>query len=88
MFLVSGVVPFFRNMACFVINNIVRLSKFFLFWWFFLPFNFPSYPFSPSYGLGLGVRGGPPWCLPFGSSLASFVFADPFYFAMGSVDYF
>jgi hypothetical protein len=50
----------------------------FFFWWFFLPFNLPFYLFSPSYGLGLGVRGGTPWCLPFGSSLAPFVFMDPF----------
>ncbi len=29
------------------------------FWWFFLPFSFPSCPFSPSCGFSLGVRGGP-----------------------------
>ncbi len=50
------------------------------FMWFFLPFSFFSSPFSASYGLSLGVRSGPPWHLPFGSSLASIVFMNTFHF--------
>lgn len=49
-----------------------------------LALQLPSYPFSPSCSLGLGVRGGPPWHLPFRSSSTSFVFMDPFRFAMGN----
>ncbi len=71
-------------------SSSVPLSSFssLFFIWFFLLLNFFSSPFSPSYGLGLGVKGGPPWCLPFGSSLASIVFMDTFHFMMGNVYYF
>jgi hypothetical protein len=34
--------------------------------------------------LGLGIRGGPPWHLPFGSSLALIIFIDTFHFTIGS----
>ncbi len=53
MFLVLGVVPFFRSMACFVINNIVRLSRFF-FGVVLLALQLPFLPFFPLLWLGLG----------------------------------
>jgi hypothetical protein len=78
---------FFLIMACFVISNIVRFSRFF-FLVIPLALQLLSCHFSPSYGLGLGVRGGPHWHLPFGSSLASFIFTNPFRFMMGSANCF
>jgi hypothetical protein len=83
MFFVPGVVLFFCSLACLIINNIVRFSKFF-FLVVLLALQLPSYPFSPP--CGLGVRGAPPWHLLFGSFSASFVFMDPFRFMMGNAN--
>ncbi len=80
MSLVLTVVPFFCGVACLVISNIILFFRLFLQVVRFL-FQLPFLPLHPSYGFGLGVRGGPPWCLPFGFSLALFVFVIPFHFA-------
>jgi hypothetical protein len=61
------------------LTTLLNFSSLF-FMWFLLPFSFFFSPFSPSYGLSLGIRSGPPWHLPFGSSLASIVFANTFHF--------
>jgi hypothetical protein len=55
---VLDVVPFFQDVVCLIVSVIIKLFRLFL-WWLFLPFGFPSWPFSPSCGLGLDVRGGP-----------------------------
>ncbi len=87
MFHVLNVVPFLCSVVYLIINDIVKLFTFFLLR-VFLALLLPFLPLLPSCGLGSGVKGGPPWHLLFGSSLALFVFAYPFPFVTKNADCF
>ncbi len=66
---VSDVVPFFQDVVCLDISNIVRLFRLFLKVIIFV-LQLPFLPILPLNDLDLGVRSGPPSRLPFRSSLA------------------